>query len=170
MARAAAYLCVAATLVSCGNGLDEDTPIGEQLADEDDREEFVEGVIAGSGGTIAQSEAECIRDLLFATDITPGDLADAESNPDAPITSSVGEMLEQCVDPSLDVRVPIAGATRAQLAARLVASGWSFDEATCYLDDVAALGLDGRDITLSGVGAASPEVEQALLDAVADCF
>jgi len=153
-------------VVSACSGVDKDVALDEQL-DEDDRGDFVDGVVEGAGGIIVRSEAQCWSDAVIDSGATPADLELFAADPLAPAAAQYAELLIACVDPDVEVDVPVEGVVRTAFLDGLGQGGLSDDQATCFLDGLVANGFDGRDLFMAGVSPDAASALSASLDEVA---
>lgn len=151
------------------NGIEADEPLGQQIG-ADDRDEFVTGFMEGTGGTVSRGEAECMADTILGSDLTPRNLSDAQSDPDVADELLDDDALLSCIDPDLELSVPIEGELREQLATDFEAIGFDSAGADCVLDGVTAAGFDARDFLLSGLGVpGTDEFDGVMADLTATC-
>jgi hypothetical protein len=172
MTRRSLALVVTVVIASTGCGsLDEDQPLGDQL-DADDRTEFVDGVMKGAAGLLARSEAECWSDALFESGATPAQLEEWSRNPLEATGLGVENALSECVDPELEIDVPLEGDVQDDFVTGLTSSGMTDEQAQCVLDGLDGAGYDARDLMLAGLstGPAGDEIGRALAEIGAGCL
>lgn len=169
MKRLVAVFLPLLVLGAC-SGIDKDVALDDQL-DDDDRGDFVDGVVEGAGGIIVRSEAQCWSDAVIDSGATPADLELFAADPMAPAAAQYTELLTECIDPDVDIDVPVDGDVRTAFIEGLAAGGLTDAQANCFLDGLVADGFDGRDLFMAGVSSEAQAELSATLDKIAvDCL
>ena len=167
LVRSAALVAIVLTAAACGSDVDSDAPLGDQL-DGGERADFIDGFVEGTNGTVARSEAECVSKAMFDADLTLEEIMSASSSSTGPGATVLAEALDRCIDPALDMEVPLEGDVRDLIAQGLVGSGLTTEQIDCLLDSYAAAGIDARDLFLAGLSP-NPDVDAVSADAFVAC-
>lgn len=152
-----------------GDG-DVDRSLRDQLDEQGERSEFVDGLLEGSVGLMTRGEAECVADRLLATDITPEEIDAATRDPFGSTARGIDEFMSACIDPDAPLDVPLDGPVGDRMAQGLAASGMSPEAIQCFFDGLGARGYDARDFVVAGSNPdAVPDFQSALGAIAAEC-
>ncbi len=132
---------------------------------------LVEGIIEGSGGVLSRSEAECWASAIEKADLTLDQIAELSDDPlalaDMPVVSGA---LVTCIDPSVDLDLPMTDQFRDQVVLGMTSQGITKEQGNCILDVLIEDGYDARDLTVAGLTGAGPDgFDQAMANAIATC-
>lgn len=165
--RTAALVALLIATAACGSDVASDEPLGDQL-DGGERSEFIDGFVEGTNGTVARSEAECVSNAMFDADLTLEEIMSASSSSTGPGAPVLAEALDRCIDPTLDMDVPLEGEVRELIGDGLQGSGLTAEQVDCFLDAYVAAGIDARDLFLAGLSP-NPDVDAVGAEAFGAC-